>query len=169
MKKKTPGEDRRAFLGKVASISIATAFGGLTAVSAQSEKSGFKITKKGKKPNPKKPEGSDLEQGDLAKIAKVFNHHPDVAVRALLKQTAMGLASKEDTRKEFGKDVRGALKKLDIEVPPGLLPKSLKIPPGVLEAAKKRKGWGIGAGHSNRNYWSYHSNHHRYSDYTDWW
>ena len=171
-KQNDPEKERRAFLGKVASISIATAFGAVTVVSkanAQEPKQGFKVSRRGKPPNSKKPEGSDLEQGDMAKISLALNNHPDAAVRAILKQTAMGLASKEDARQEFGVNVHGALKKLNIELPPGLVPKQLRVPPAVLEAAQKRKGWGIGGGHSNRNYWTSHSNHNRYSDYTDWW
>lgn len=56
-----------------------------------------------------------------------------------------------------------------IELPPGLLPKQLKVPPKVLEAASKKKGWGVGAGHSNTNRWTYHNAHSNHSDYTDWW
>lgn len=171
-------DERRGFLKKVASVSIATAFGGLAATTkadaaqhmkAGAAKQGFKVTRKEKPPNANRAEGSDLEDGDLAKIAAKLNQHPDVAVRAIMKQTAMGLASKEDARADFGRDVHGALKKLNIDLPKDLLPKQLRVPQKVLEAASKRKGWGIGAGHSNWNRYTTHNNHHRYSDYTDWW
>ena len=179
MKEDEMDDERRGFLKKVASVSIATAFGGLVAASkagaaaqpgqAAAPQLGFKITQKGAPPNSQKPDGSELEEGDLAQIAAKLNEHPDAAVRAVLKQTAMGLASKDDARADFEKDVHGALRKLNIDLPPGLLPKTLRVPKGIHDAATKRKGWGIGGGHSNSNWTSTHSNHHKYSDYTDWW
>jgi len=175
-------DERRGFLKTVASVSIATAFGGLAIAAkagaaqpaappkaAAALQRSHKILQKGAPPNAKLPEGSDLREGDLGKIADTLDQHPDVAVRAVLKQTAMGLASNEGARNKFGQDVHGALKQLNIEVPPGLLPRQLQVPPKVLEAAAKRKGWGIGGGHSNWNRWTQHNNHKNYSDYTDWW
>jgi len=181
MKEDEMDDERRGFLKKVASVSIATAFGGLVGVTkagaatptqptqAAAPQLGYRITQKGPPPNAQKPEGSDLEEGDLAQIAAKLNEHPDAAVRAVLKQTAMGLASNEGARNQFGQDVHGALKKLNVELPPGLLPKTLRVPKGVLDAASKRKGWGLGGGHSNYHYYTNHQNHHQYSDYTDWW
>ncbi len=184
MKKDEMDDERRGFLKKVASVSIATAFSGLAIASkagaaqappkaapsqAAAPQHVFQIKQKGAPPNSKRPEGSDLEDGDLGQIAKKLREHPDAALRAVMKQTAMGLAANEAARNEFGQNTEAALKKLNIELPPGLLPKQLKVPPQVLEAASKKKGWGVGAGHSNYNYTSNHSNHHNHSDYTDWW
>ena len=169
-KKETMDEERRAFLSKVAAVSIATAFGGVTAMTrSEAQGQSYKITSKGPPPDRGKPDGSALEEGDLAKIADAFNEHPDAAVRALMKQTAMGLATNESARNQFSSNVRGSLKVLNVDVPAGLLPSRLNVPAGIQQAATKRKGWGIGAGHSNRNNWTNHSNHNRYSDYTDWW
>jgi len=178
MKEDEMDDERRGFLKKVASVSIATAFGGLVAATkagaaqppqAAAPQQSFRISQKGAPPNAKMPEGSDLEDGDLAQIATKLNEHPDAAVRAVLKQTAMGLASNEAARNQFGQDVHGALRKLNVDLPPGLLPKQLRVPPKVQEAATKKKGWGIGGGHSNWNRWTQHNNHTNYSDYTDWW
>ncbi len=175
-------DERRGFLKKVASVSIATAFGGLGIATkagaaqpaappkaAAATQQGFKIVQKGAPPNAQKPDGSELRDGDLAQIGAKLDQHPDVAIRAVLKQTAMGLASNEAARNKFGQDVHGALRQLNIDLPQGLLPQKLNVPPKVLEAASKKKGWGIGGGHSNSNYTTQHYNHHRYSDYTDWW
>lgn len=181
MKEDEMDDERRGFLKKVASVSIATAFGGLVAATkagaatpaqptpAVAPQQFHRIGQRGAPPNAKMPDGSDLRDGDLAQIAAKLDEHPDAAVRAVLKQTAMGLASNEAARNQFGQDVRGALLKLNVDLPPDLLPKQLRVPPKVLEAASKRKGWGIGAGHSNSNYWTNHGNHNQHSDYTDWW
>ena len=181
MKEDEMDDERRGFLKTVASVSIATAFGGLAVATkaGAAEKTApaakivrrriFRIEEKGAPPNAQKPEGSDLEDGDLAQIAAKLHEYPDDAIRAVMKQTAMGLASNEQARNQFGQDVQGALKRLNIELPPGLLPKQLKVPPKVLEAASKKKGWGIGGGHSNTNRWSNHNAHSNHSDYTDWW
>ncbi len=169
-------DERRGFLKKVASVSIATAFGGLAVAAkagaaqpAQPPQQGYKITQKGAPPNAKKPEGSDLRDGDLAKLGANLDAHPDAAIRAVLKQTAMGLASNEGARNKLGQDAHAALRSLNVDLPPGLVPKGMQIPPKVQEAASKKKGWGIGGGHSNWNRWTYHNNHQNYSDYTDWW
>jgi hypothetical protein len=180
MKEDETDDERRGFLKKVASVSIATAFGGLVAVTkagaaqppptqASAPQQFFRKGQRGAPPNAQRPDGSDLEEGDLAQIAAKLNEHPDAAVRAVLKQTAMGLASNDGARADFEKDVHGSLRKLNIDLPAGLLPKQLRVPKGVHDAAAKRKGWGIGAGHSNSNYWTNHGNHNQHSDYTDWW
>jgi hypothetical protein len=179
MKEDEMDNERRGFLKTVASVSIATAFTGLAVatkavaadpkVVAAPPQRIHRLMSKGKPPNAQKPDGSDLEEGDLAQIAAKLDEHPDAAVRAVMKQTAMGLASNEGARNQFGQDVHGALRKLNIDLPPGLLPKQLKVPPKVLQAASARKGWGIGGGHSNTNKWTNHQNHNNHSDYTDWW
>lgn len=188
--KEATDKDRRAFVSKVASISIATAFGGLAGLGraeaqlrraptgtraptgrllATESTSSFKILSKGAPPDPTKPEGSVLEEGDLGKLAHVLDEHPDAAIRAVLKQTAEGLASKDAAREQFSRDVHGALRSLNIDMPPDILPDSLQVPAGIRDAATKRKGWGIGSGHSNSNCTTQHRNHRRYSDYSDWW
>jgi len=173
MENETMNEERRAFLSKVAAVSIATAFGGVTAVTRAHAGAGgrstFKVVSTGRPPDAGKPAGSVLREGDLGKLGDLLDQHPDAAVRVVLKQTAEGLVTKEDARNKFGTDLYGALKGLNIDIPKNLLPAKLTVPPGVREAASKRKGWGIGSGHSNYNYWSQHSNHHNHSDYSDWW
>jgi len=182
-------EGKRAFLAKVASVSIAAAFGGAAALTSKAEaqpkravaaerlkigaktplKASFNILQRGVLLDKAQPEGSALEEGGLKNLADALDLHPDVASLALMKQTAKGLATDEAARSKFAQDPRGALKQLSIDVPAGLLPNQLELPNSIRTGAIQRKGWGIGSGHSNHNRWSRHTNHRRYSDYTDWW
>lgn len=116
-----------------------------------------------------KPE-DELAQGDLAKLQDVWDKHPDVASRALMKQVAYNLATSEGSRQSFQSNLNNSLRQMNILMPSQLLPRGrLQVPAAVKEAAAKRKGWGIGGGHSNWNRWTSHNNHRNYSDYTDWW
>jgi hypothetical protein len=116
-----------------------------------------------------KPE-DELAQGDLAKLQDTWNKHPDMAVHALLKQVAYNLAVDASSRQSFQSNLHNSLRRMNILMPKELLPRGrLQVPAAINQAAAKRKGWGIGGGHSNHNRWSRHNNHRNYSDYTDWW
>ena len=191
-------QERRDFIKNMASLSLAAAFGGV-ALKAAAEKSPpgaaiaerhtldvrlakeakgilgqgrheFKVERSEVGPGGADKPEDELAQGDLAKLQEVWDKHPDVASRALMKQVAYNLATSENTQRSFQSNLNNSLRQMNILMPSELLPRGrLQVPAAIKEAAAKRKGWGIGGGHSNWNRWTSHYNHRNYSDYTDWW
>ena len=154
-------EDRRAFLSKVASVSIAAAFGGAAVLAsraadaqvvqplprvaapvAQLRQQHRILRREALRSTPVSLRGLPWRRVGWEGLAEHARADPDVAVLSLLKLTAEGLVTNQGGAQRLQHQHRGVPEDAQRLHAPGLLPNNqLQLPSAIRTGAIGRRGW----------------------------